>query len=149
MIEFENHIRLDDIRRIAIGKRLKIPLFSSYVSAGFPNSSEHYITKVCDLNDLCIANEDATYFVRVRGDSMSGDRIDDGDFLIVDSSQEPSEDKIVVVILNGEHAVKRIHYVGEMVVLESSNPKYLPIYIHPGDDFRVFGVVTRILVKPV
>ncbi|RCR68287.1 peptidase S24 [Larkinella punicea] len=149
MIVLNDRIRIDDIRRIVPGIRLKIPLFSSYVAAGFPSPAENYIEKVCDLNDLCILNAEATYFVRVGSDSMSGDRIEAGDILVVDCSLEPVGGRIVVVWLNGDHVVKRIRFAGEMIVLESSNPKYLPIYVHPGEDFKVFGVVTRVIMKPV
>ena len=103
---------------------------------------------MCDLNELCITNAEATYFVRAAGDSMSGDRIEPGDVLVVDCSLEASQGKIVIVWLNGEHTVKRIHYREEDVILVPSNSRYAPIRIGPGDDFRVFGVVTYIFHKP-
>jgi len=132
--------------------RLHIPFFASPVKAGFPSPAESFLETVCDLNDLCITNAEATYFVRVTGDSMSGDRIEEGDVLIVDCSREPAEGKICVVWFNGEHTVKRIHYrtggpAPPLTVLMPSNPKYTPIYVQPDDDFRVFGVVTFVIQK--
>ena len=135
--------------KVAIETRYRIPFFTSYIQAGFPSPAENYVERVCDLNDLCITNAEATYFVRVTGDSMTGDRIEPGDVLIVDCSREPVDGKIVVVWFNGEHTVKRIHYAGDIVVLIPSNPKYEPIYVHTGDDFRVFGVVTFVIQKPL
>ena len=67
-----------------VSSRLKIPFFQSLIQAGFPSPATDYMERVCDLNDLCIANAEATYFVRVMGDSMNGDRIEPGDVLIVD-----------------------------------------------------------------
>ena len=122
--------------------RLRIPFYGSLIRAGFPSPAENYVERVCDLNDLCVANAEATYFVRVDGDSMLGDHIEPGAVLIVDSSREAKEGKIVVVWYNGEHTVKRIHYAGQMIVLMPSNPKYEPIYVHEGDDFKVFGLAT-------
>ncbi len=139
----------DFMQRAKIGKRLKIPFYTSLVRAGFPSPAENYVERVCDLNDLCVTNAEATYFVRVTGDSMSGDRIEPGDILIVDSSREAVDGKIAVVWINGEHTVKRVHYAGDMIVLMPSNPKYTPIYVHEGDDFRVFGVVTFVIQKPL
>jgi DNA polymerase V len=130
------------------GRQL-IPFFTSLIQAGFPSPAENYVERVCDLNDLCITNAEATYFVRVTGDSMTGDRIEPGDVLIVDCSREAIDGKIVVVWVNGEHTVKRIHYAQEMIILMPSNPKYDPIYVHEGDDFRVFGVVTYVIQKPL
>lgn len=118
------------------------------MQAGFPSPATDYIERVCDLNDLCIHNPEATYFVRAAGDSMIGDRIEPGDILIVDSSFEHVDGRIVIVFLNGDNIVKRIRYVGEMIVLESSNPHYGPIYDHKGEDFEVFGVVTFVIQKP-
>ena len=80
---------------------------------------------------------------------MSGDRIQPGDVLIVDCSREAVEGKIAVVWFNGEHTVKRIHYASPMVVLMPSNPQYDPIYVQPDDDFRVFGLVTFVIQKPL
>ncbi len=137
----------DFMFKAIITSRLRIPFFTSPVRAGFPSPAENYVEQVCDLNDLCITNEAATYFVRADGDSMIGDRIAAGDVLIVDCSREAVDGKIVVVWLNGEHTVKRIHYATPLIVLMASNPKYQPIYVQPTDDFRIFGVVTFVIQK--
>lgn len=149
MSEFTQADCDDFMYRAQLGQRLKIPFYSSLVRAGFPSPAENYVERVCDLNDLCVTNAEATYFVRVTGDSMSGDRIEPGDVLIVDSSREVVDGKIAVVWINGEHTVKRVHYAGDIIVLMPSNPKYTPIYVHEGDDFRVFGVVTFVIQKPL
>nr|ARK13459.1 peptidase S24 [Fibrella sp. ES10-3-2-2] len=135
--------------KVAVTSRLRIPFFASPIKAGFPSPAENYVERVCDLNDLCVTNAEATYFVRVVGDSMTGDRIAEGDVLVVDCSREAVEGKIVVAWFNGEHTVKRIHYADPLVVLMASNPKYDPIYVQPDDDFRVFGVVTFVISKPL
>jgi DNA polymerase V len=139
----------DPFVKAVVTTRLRIPFYASLVRAGFPSPAENYVERVCDLNDLCVTNAEATYFVRVDGDSMIGDHIEPGAVLIVDSSREAAEGKIVVVWYNGEHTVKRIHYAGRLIVLMPSNPKYDPIYVLEGDDFRVFGVVTFVISKPL
>ncbi|QDK80857.1 translesion error-prone DNA polymerase V autoproteolytic subunit [Spirosoma sp. KCTC 42546] len=147
MIDHIDHIEEGDMVKATASSRYLIPFFSSLVQGGFPSPAENYIEKVCDLNDLCITNAEATYFVRVTGDSMTGDRIEPGDVLIVDCSRPPADGKIVIVWYDGGHAVKRIRYVDKLIVLESSNPRYLPIYVHPGENFSVLGVVTFNLQK--
>ncbi|MBO0936453.1 translesion error-prone DNA polymerase V autoproteolytic subunit [Fibrella sp. HMF5335] len=127
--------------------RLTIPFYASLIRAGFPSPAENYVERVCDLNDLCVTNQEATYFVRVTGDSMTGDRIEPGDVLIVDCSREAVDGKIAVVWYNGEYTVKRLYYAPPLVVLMPSNHKYEPIYVHPDDDFRVFGTVTFVIQK--
>ncbi|RYC70065.1 LexA family protein [Spirosoma sordidisoli] len=143
----QERLSVYDFARATVETRLRIPFFQSLVQAGFPSPAENYIDRVCDLNDLCITNAEATYFVRVTGDSMTGDRIEPGDILIVDCSQEATSGKIAVVWFNGEHTVKRIQYAHPLVVLLPSNPRYQPIYVQPNDDFRVFGVVTFVIQK--
>lgn len=132
-----------------VSSRLLIPFFQSFIQAGFPSPAENYLERVCDLNDLCITNAEATYFVRVTGDSMSGDRLEPGDVLVVDCSRDATEGKVVVVWLNGEHTVKRIHFEGDEVFLVAANPRYPTIPVRHGDDFRIFGVVTFVIHKPL
>ena len=149
MIEVHDRLGEGAIVRATAYTKYLLPFFSFYVQAGFPSPAENYLERVCDLNDLCISNPEATYFVRVASDSMIGDRIDRGDVLVVDCSREPVSGKIVVVWLNGDHVVKRIRYVDQMIMLESSNEKYMPIYVHPGEDFKILGVVTFVIQKPL
>lgn len=133
--------------RAIVATQLHIPFYASLVRAGFPSPAENYVERACDLNDLCIDNQEATFFVQAVGDSMIGDHIVEGDVLIVDCSREAVDGKIVVVWVNGGNAVKRIHYEGDLVVLVSSNEKYKPIRVQPGDGFKIYGVVTFVVHK--
>ncbi|GAB2554540.1 LexA family protein [Spirosoma areae] len=142
MLDTIDHLPPGSIVPAKTDSRHLIPFFSSMVQGGFPSPAENYIERRLDLNDLCISHPEATYFVRVSGDSMMGDRICEGDVLVVDSSRTPTEGKVVVVWYDGGHSVKRIRYTGKLIVLESANPAYLPIYVHPGENFSVLGVVT-------
>lgn len=62
------------------------------------------------------------YMLEVRGDSMIGDGILDGDYVIVDHSQEPREDEIAVILIDDEATIKHIKYEGTSIRLVSSNP---------------------------
>jgi DNA polymerase V len=130
----------------------RIPFFAFYVQAGFTSPAENYIERVCDLNDLCISNPEASYFVRVAGDSMIGDRIAEGDILIVNSAFDPNpkylHGRIIIARLNEEYTVKRFIKADELIVLMPSNSHYLPIYVQPEDDFAVFGIVEHVIFKP-
>ncbi|WP_051054230.1 LexA family protein [Fibrella aestuarina] len=133
--------------RLVPRNRLRIPFFGSLVKAGFPSPASDYIERVCDLNDLCIHNAEATYFVRVDGDSMIDEHIMPGDIMVVDCSLETVNGRIVVAWYNGAHTVKRLRTAPPLIVLEPANEKYEPIYIQPGDDFKLFGVVTFVIHK--
>lgn len=143
LIDHIDHIPPEAIVQVGISSRHQIPFFSSLVQGGFPSPAENHIERRLDLNDLCIQHPEATFFVRVTGDSMTGDRIEPGDVLVVDSARSPIDGKVVVIWYDGGHSVKRIRYANKLIVLESSNEKYLPIYVHPGEAFSILGVVTH------
>nr|ALS91379.1 lexA: repressor [uncultured bacterium] len=74
-------LRVEEYWEAERGPRCALPLFVCSVSAGFPSPVEEYIQRKLDLNELLIKHPAATFFVRVRGDSMIGAGIHDGDTL--------------------------------------------------------------------
>lgn len=122
--------------------RLAIPVYSSHVPAGFPSPADDYLETKLDLNDLLIQDPPSTFMVRVSGDSMIGAGISSGDVLVVDRSLTPAHGQIVLVIVDGEFTVKRLHRRGTRVALIPENPAYQPIELHDGQELQVWGVVT-------
>lgn len=126
----------------------RIPLLEGKVRAGFPSSAENYIDKVLDLNELLIRHPAATFFIRVRGDSMERAGIKDNDILIVDRAAAVADNKIVIARIGDEMTVKRIRRVGEHMFLMPENDdteKYRPIKITEDMDFEIWGVVTAVI----
>jgi DNA polymerase V len=123
----------------------RIPLFISTIRAGFPSPAEDYIEKTLDFNELLVRHPVATFCLRVSGDSMIGAGIHDGDLLIVDRALTPSDNRIVIAMVNGELTVKRLRKKGSSVSLHAENPAYKPIDIRPDSDFEVWGVVTNVI----
>ncbi len=119
----------------------EFPLYSSSVQAGFPSAADDYLDGKIDLNEHLIKHPAATFFVKVKGDSMIGAGIYSGDMLIVDRSQAPRNNSIVVAILNGEFTVKRLRKKEGKIFLIAENPNYKPIEIASNMDFEVWGVV--------
>lgn len=125
----------------------KLELFGATVTAGFPSPAADHSQKRIDLNEHLIRNKEATFLFRVKGDSMIGTGIYEGDVLIVDRSIEPRHHAIVLAVLNDEYTVKRLHRRGGMIKLLSENPIYPPIVIKSGEELSVWGVVTYNLHK--
>lgn len=119
-----------------------IPLFLSRVPAGFPSPADDYLDLKLDLNEHLIAHPDATFFVRVRGDSMLGAAILDGAILVVDCALEARSNDIVVCLYDGEYTVKRLQIREEGIWLRAENPAYPPIRVAPESRFEVWGIVT-------
>jgi DNA polymerase V len=121
------------------------PLFLVPVSAGFPSPADDYLEGKLDLNQYLIKHEAATFFVKVRGDSMIGSGIHSGDLLIVDRALKPTDHHVVIAVVNGELTVKRMCLRGENLVLVPDNGDYEPLEITEGTDFEVWGVVTHVI----
>jgi DNA polymerase V len=126
--------------------KLELPLFLVRVPAGYPSPGDDYIERKLDLNEL-IKHPEATFLVKVEGDSMINAGINSGDILVVDRAVEPTHNKIVVAYLNGELTVKRLKIENTKIYLVADNPDYKPIRITPLMAFEVRGVVTTVIHK--
>lgn len=119
-----------------------IPLFGHAVPAGFPSPADDYVEGRLDLNQLLIQNKTATFFLRVKGDSMIGAGIHDGDIIVVDRSVEPVDHSVVVAVVDGELTIKRLVWSNGIAELHPENPKYAPIRFKEGQELTIWGVVT-------
>ncbi|MDR3154954.1 MAG: translesion error-prone DNA polymerase V autoproteolytic subunit [Deltaproteobacteria bacterium] len=124
-----------------------LPLFFVPVSAGFPSPAEDYVQEQLDLHKLVVKNPPATFFLRVKGDSMRDAGIRDGDLLVVDRSRSPVSGKIVVAAWEGELVVKRLRVKGKRVYLVPENPEYPEFDITDSEDAAIWGVVTYVVHK--
>ena len=124
-----------------------LPMCAWTVPAGFPSPAADHTRKRIDLNEHLIRNKEATFIFRVKGDSMVGIGIYEGDELLVDRSIEARHGNIVLAVLNSEFTVKRLHRRGGVVKLVAENPLYPPIVLKDGQELLIWGVVTRNLHK--
>lgn len=127
---------------------LSIPYADGGVTAGFPSPAQDYLDKSLDLNRDLISHPAATFYARVVGVSMIGAGIDEGDILVIDRALTPRQDDIVVAFINGEFTVKYIDFSMKergKIYLRPANDKYTPIEINTSDDFKVWGVVAKII----
>jgi DNA polymerase V len=83
----------------------------------------------------------------VKGDSMVGADIYEGDALVIDRSIEAKHNNIVLAVLNNEFTVKRLYKRGGVVKLVAENNSYPPIVVKSGEELSVWGVVTYNLHK--
>lgn len=123
------------------------PLFYVPISAGFPSPAEDYVQEHLDLHRLLVKNPPATFFLKVRGDSMSGAGIGDGDLLIVDRSKGFANGKIVIAAWEGELTVKRLKIKNKRVFLIPENPAYPEFDITDNEETAIWGVVTYVIRK--
>ncbi len=104
-----------------------------------------------------VRSPDGIYAIKADGSSMNradidGRKIEDGDYVIVDSKiAEPKDNDIIVAIIDNKATIKRFirDDANEQVVLKAdSSYDYEPIYLHEDDDFTISGKVISVVKKP-
>lgn len=122
-----------------------VPVFSSLVPAGFPSPADDYVDEQFDLNKLLFRHPEATYMIRVTGESMAGAEIHAGDLLAVDKHLDADHGDIVVAVVDGDCTVKRLELREQEWWLIPANPAYKPYHIQEADNVRIWGVVTHVV----
>lgn len=120
-----------------------LPLFG-YVAAGRPIeavATEETVT----LPEDFLPHRGSYFVLRVKGDSMVGDHIEDGDYVVVESRNEAFPGEMVVALIDGESVtLKRIHPEGSQVRLQPANPAVEPIVLD-AERVKLQGVVVGLL----
>ena len=130
-----------------IGHAQPLPVATAGISCGFPSPAEDYMEQALDLNQLLVRDKEATFFGRVKGDSMKDAHIYEGDVLVIDRSLQAKNGDIVLAMLHGEFTVKRLSLSREGCSLLPENPLYQPIILTPDMDFSIWGVITYVIHK--
>jgi repressor LexA len=126
----------------AAGATQPIPYYGR-IHAGEPTLLPEHRRGFITVDRRFLPSDD-TYFLKVKGDSMVGRGILDGDFVMVNPSQPSKDGDIVAARLADDATVKVLTHRGPTVVLEPANEADRAIEVGPRDDFAVLGVVTGI-----
>ena len=126
---------------------LKIPFIKEGVSAGFPSPAADFMETNIDLNKELSENQLATFYIKVKGNSMIDAGINDKDVLVVDRSLEPQNNKIAICFIDGEFTVKRILVEKECLYLMPENPNYSQIKVTEENQLVIWGIVTYVIKK--
>ena len=115
-----------------------IPLAQSSVKAGFPSPAQDYLNEEIDLNKLLIPHPEATFFVKISGDSMMDAGILDGDMVFVRQCETASNGEIVVALIEDSATVKTFYKENGHIRLQPENDAMDPIIV---DDCKILGKV--------
>ena len=115
------------------------------VAAGFPSPAEEELREVISMDEYLITRPDASFLLKVKGDSMTGAGIMDGDLVIVEKGRDPKNGDIVLAEVDGDWTMKYFRRKGKDVVLEAANSAY-PV-IRPKEELKIGGVITAAVRK--
>ncbi len=133
--------RLDG--RIAPGKRFFARRLIGPVRAGLPQPVSQESEEALTLDDYLIDAPDRTTLHRIRGDSMVGALMADGDLVVVEHNTPTKAGDIVLAVVDGELTVKTLRLDDQgKYFLEAANPAYAPI--HPATSLEIMGVVVSV-----
>ena len=119
-----------------------LPLYG-VVAAGSPIESIPDEEQISVPADFLRAGDH--YVLRVRGDSMIGDGVHDGDLVVVQRAENANDGEMVVALVGDEVTLKRIYREGRSTIrLQPANPT-LPTMIAPAAEVQVQGIVVGLL----
>ena len=144
----QTHAGFSDLIQFVRAKRhIVSPLYTSKVAAGFPSPADDHIEQRLNPSDYLVENDTATFFVRVKGDSMIEAGIFDNDVLVIDRSRTRQTGDIVLAMLDGEFTVKILEQSKKGVNLIPANRNYSAIEIKKEQSLEIWGVVTGSMRK--
>ena len=121
----------------------RLPLLG-LIAAGYPLDIFEYSDYI-DVPSEYLKSDN--YVLKVNGNSMIDDHIQDGDYVIIRKTAVALNGEIVVAIINNEATLKRYHIENENIELHPKNSNYDIIYIRPTDDFQINGVLLAVFRK--
>lgn len=85
------------------------------------------------------------FILKVQGDSMIGDGILDGDYVIIRKQDSADNGETVVALIDNEATIKRYQRKGGQVELHAANPAYPTIHVDPERRFRIEGILAGLI----
>jgi len=125
----------------AVTRTVPLPYYGK-IHAGEPALLPEHREAFLTMDRRFVPHEES-FFLKVKGDSMVGRGIFDGDFVMIDPMHaHAAEDGAIIAARLGEEAtIKTLTHEGATVVLKPANPDEREITVKPEDDFAVLGIV--------
>ncbi|MDD2810239.1 LexA family transcriptional regulator [Rhodoferax sp.] len=111
------------------------------VAAGFPSPAEDHAVQRVDLMAQLIKHPQATFLLRVRGESMKDAGIFDNDVVLVDRAIAPRSGHVVIAMVDGEFVCKTLWQRAGRMKLKAANVTYPDINPADGQTVEIWGVV--------
>ena len=140
-----NHKRsLELVEPETILRVVELPLLG-FIAAGKPIEAIQ-VDESFQLPESMVNGKEA-YVLKVRGDSMIEEHIQDGDYVIIEKRNYAQNGEMIVALLHdSEVTLKRIYFENNKVRLQPGNPSLSPLIIEP-DALQIQGIVIGIMRK--
>jgi repressor LexA len=140
-----NQNRSIELAEGTAGRALDLPLYGT-IAAGFPLEaipSTETITVPADM----VSGRGRTFVLKIQGDSMTGEQIREGDYVVIEERQTARDGETVVALVDGSEAtLKRFYRDGSTVRLQPAHPTMQPIVL-AAERVQVQGVVVGLIRK--
>ncbi|MDR2964179.1 MAG: transcriptional repressor LexA [Treponema sp.] len=120
---------------------VRIPILGS-VAAGLPLLSEENLDGSIIMHKSLVRKGKKYFALRVKGDSMTGAGIFEGDLAIIEKQSTVKNGEIAVAVLDDAITLKKFYKESTRIRLQSENPAYKPIY---SQDVKIVGRLTGII----
>ena len=115
------------------------------VAAGYPIEAVPYRQTISIPKDM--VGRFQTYALKVEGDSMVDENIQDGDFIIIEARETAENGETVVAMINNEEVtLKKLYVEPDHIRLQPANPQMRPIILR-NHEIRILGVVCGVIRK--
>lgn len=122
-----------------------LPLYG-YIAAGHPIEAVSGTETLSVPEDL-LPGGGSFYVLRVQGESMIEEHIEDGDYVIIDSRDQADEGRTVVALVDGENVtLKKLYREGDKIRLQPANQALAPLLLE-SERVKVQGVVVAVMRK--
>ena len=123
----------------AAGATQPVPYYGR-IHAGEPALLAEHRRGFITLDRRFLPSDDV-FMLKVKGESMVGRGIFDGDYVMITPSARAKDGDIVAARLGDEATVKTLTHRGATIVLEAASDAERAIEVGPRDDFAILGVV--------
>jgi repressor LexA len=128
-----------------VAEEYGVPLIGS-VAAGLPITAIENIDGYITL-DRSIFRGDDLFALRVKGNSMTGMGILNGDIVVVRKKTTAENGEVVVVIIDGDATLKRFIRDRDTVLLRAENPDYSDILLSSVNSIQIAGKLVGVIRK--
>jgi SOS regulatory protein LexA len=144
-LEAEGYVEKDSNGKLIPTEKLTALKVFGDVTAGFPSPAEEELVDTMSLDEFLVENREATYVLKVDGDSMKDAGIKDGDLVLVEKASTASIGDIIIAEVDNEFTMKYLREDEDGKYLQPANENHDEI--RPDRELKITGVVKGVVRK--